>query len=238
MDRLEDHAGAPYPGAGTLRVHPEPAWLPQPPDDRSTPGQNRFDDPSGRVAVRYTATRLLGCLYETMARFRPSPTAEARLQAINGIDDGDVEWPADDVTAVADWLELQQVGTVRVLDSGVFVEIEEPDVLVQLDKHPLVRGAVEELDPAGRLDLGFVRLGGLRLGRPISQAVGAAVRDWMPTALGIAYTSRLADEPCWAIWATTRVDITSVRLDPSEPLHREAVRLVARTFEITLPDNW
>ena len=238
MAELDAHAGAPYPGAGTLRVHPEPAWLPQPPDDPSTPAQNRFDDPRGRVPVRYTATRLLGCLYETMARFRPSPAAEAALQSIDGIEDGDVDWPADDVTSIADWLARQQVGTVRALDNGIFVDIEQPDVLVQLDKYPLVRAAVEELDPAGRLDISFVRLGGLRLGRPISQAVGVAIRDWMPSALGIAYTSRLADEPCWAIWGTTRVEITSVPLDPSDPLHREAVREVARTFEIALPDVW
>jgi hypothetical protein len=238
MANLEDHAGAPYPGAGTLRVHPDPAWLPQPPDDPSTPGSNRFDDPHGRVAARYTATRLQGCLYETMARFRPSSAAEAMLQSIGGLEDADVDWSPDDVTAIADWLERQHVGTVRVLDSGIFAEIEEPDLLVQLDKHPLVRTAVQELDSAGRLDTGLIRLGGLRLGRPISQAVGVAVREWMPNALGIAYTSRLAEEPCWAIWATTRVDITSVRLDPSEPLHREAVRHVARTFEIALPDTW
>jgi hypothetical protein len=238
MANLEDHAGAPYPGAGTLRVHPDPAWLPQPPNDPSTPGSNRFDDPYGQVAARYTATRLQGCLYETMARFRPSPTAEAMLQSIDGIEAADVDWPEDDDTAIADWLERQQIGTVRVLDTGVFANVEEPDLLVQLDKHPLVRTAVQDLDPAGRLDTGLIRLGGLRLGRPISQAVGAAIREWMPHALGIAYTSRLADEPCWAIWATTHVDITSVHLDPSEPLHREAVRRVARTFEIALPSSW
>jgi len=238
MPALDGHGGAPYPGAGTLRVHPDPAWLPHPPDDPSAPGQNRFDDPRGRVAVRYTATRLLGCLYETMARFRPSAAAEAILQSVDGIEDGDVDWPADDVTALGDWLDRQKVGTVRVLDTGIFVDIEQPDVLVQLDKHPLVRAAVEALDPAGRLDIGFIRLGGVQLGRPISQAVGVAVRDWMPKALGIAYTSRLADEPCWALWSSTRVEISSVRLDPSDPLHEEAVRHVARTFEISLPDHW
>lgn len=238
MPGLDDHAGAPYPGAGTLRVDPDPAWLPPLPDDPSAPGPNRFDDPEGRVAVRYTATRLQGCLFETMARFRLSPAAEAVLESVEGIDGGDVDWPSDDPNAVADWLERQQVGTVRVLDTGVFVDIEEPEVLVQLDKHPLVRVAVERLDPAGRLDTGLIRLGGLRLGRPISQAVGVAIRDWMPNALGIAYTSRLAEEPCWAIWATTRADITVSRLDSSDPLHRDAVRHVARTFEITLPDQW
>ncbi len=238
MAELEELAGAPYPGAGTLRVHPEPGWLPQPPDDPSTPGQNRFDDPRGRVPVRYTATRLLGCLYETMARFRPSPAAEATLSTVDGIEDGDVDWSADDPTPVADWLARQQVGTVRVLDTGIFVDIEEPDVLVQLDKHPLVRAAVEELDAAGRLDISFVRLGGLRLGRPVSQAVGVAVREWIPTALGIAYTSRLADEPCWAIWGTTRAQITSVPLDPADPQHLEAVQHVARVFEIALREPW
>ena len=238
MRGLEEHPGAPYPGAGTLRVHPDPAWLPDPLDDLSTPGQNRFDDPHRRAAVRYTATRLIGCLYEMMARFRPSAAAEGALQSVGGIDDGDVDWPADDVTAVADWLDRQQVGTVRVLDTGIFVEIEQPDVLVQLDKHPLVRSAVAALDPAGRLDSALIRLGGLRLGRPISQAVGVAVRDWMPNALGIAYMSRLADEPCWALWSSTHVQIASVPLDPSDPLHREAVHHVARAFEITLPDHW
>jgi hypothetical protein len=149
-----------------------------------------------------------------------------------------VDWSADDVTPISDWLDRQQVRTVRVLDAGIFVDIEEPDVLVQLDKHPLVRAAGEELDPAGRLDISFVRLGGLRLGRPVSQAIGVAVRDWIPSALGIAYTSRLADEPCWAIWGTTRTDITNVPLDLADPQHREAVRHVAQTFEIALPETW
>ncbi len=94
------------------------------------------------------------------------------------------------------------------------------------------------LDPAGRLDAGLVRLGGIRLGRPVTQAVGLAVREWMPNALGIAYTSRLAPEPCWAIWKTTRTDITVAPLSPSDPLHLDAVRQVAQTFEIGLPDYW
>ncbi len=129
MADLHDHGGAPYPGAGTMRVHPVPAWLPLPPDDPSTPGPNRFDDPDGRAAVRYTATRLHGCLFETMARFRPSPEAEEVLRSIDGIDDGDVDWPPDDVTAIANWLDTQQVGTVRVLDTGIFVDVEDPEVL-------------------------------------------------------------------------------------------------------------
>jgi hypothetical protein len=84
-----------------------------------------------------------------------------------------------------------------------------------------------------------LRLGGVRLGVPISQAVGVAVREWVPEALGIGYRSRFAtNEPCWAIWETTTVDVTSVPLSPSDPQHLEAVRAVASDFEIVLPAGW
>ncbi|MGK2957727.1 MAG: hypothetical protein ACSLFB_04870 [Acidimicrobiales bacterium] len=230
-------AQAAYPGAGTLRVHPAPEVLPTPEPD--VPGENRFDDPVGRVPVRYSATRLVGCLSETMARFRPNPAAEVMLAVIQGIDNADVDWPADDTQAMADWLSLQRVGTVRVLDAGFYVDVEQADVHVQLNKHPLVRKAVEKLDPAAQLDVSLIRLGGLQFGRPISQAVSTAVRDWIPNALGIAYFSRLStNEPCWATWSTTHVEVTSVPLSRNDPQHREAVRVVAAVFEIALPDDW
>jgi hypothetical protein len=56
------------------------------------------------------------------------------LHSVDGIEDGDVDWAADDVTALSDWLARQQVGTVRVLDTGIFVDTEEPNVLVQLEQ--------------------------------------------------------------------------------------------------------
>ena len=199
---VEVAAGAIYPDAGTLRLHPVPEKLFHPEPDR--PGLNRFDDPNGVVAVRYTATCLVGCLLETMSRFRPSPKAEAALSAVRGIDDADLEWEPDDVTAVADWLAAQRVGTIRVLDGGFFVDVETPVLLTQIDKHPLVREAVATLDSAARLDVALLRLGGVRLGRPISQAVGVAIREWIPNALGLGYRSRFAtDDPCWAIWQTS-----------------------------------
>lgn len=175
---------AAHPGAGTLRVHPAPELLLAP--DTRVPGENRFDDPMGLVAVRYTATRLIGCLSETMARFRPSPPAEEMLAAVEGIADGDVDWSADDQEAIATWLVAQRVGTVRVLETGFYVSIEDPEVLTQLDKHPRVREALWNFDPAARLDVALIRLGGLQRGRPISQAVGTAVREWIPNALGLA----------------------------------------------------
>lgn len=149
---VEVAARAIYPDAGTVRLHPMPEKLFPPEADR--PGLNRFDDPTGAMAVRYTATRLVGCLLETMSRFRPSPTAEAALRSVGGIDDTDVEWGHDD---------------------------------------------------------------------------GSALR----------YRSRfVTDEPCWAIWQSTRVEVESVPLSPTNPHHVDAVRAVAATFEISLPPNW
>lgn len=121
-------AHAPYPSAGTLRVHPAPEMLLPPEPDR--PGLNRFDDPDGRVAVRYTATRLIGCLRETLARFRPSPHAEAALAAISGIETDDVDPPENDTHAIADWLDEQRVGTMRVTSVGPFIDIERDELLI------------------------------------------------------------------------------------------------------------
>lgn len=229
-------AHAPYPSAGTLRVHPAPEVLLPPEPDR--PGLNRFDDPDGRIGVRYTATRLIGCLRETLARFRPSPSTEAVLAAIDGVGPDDLDPPEGDTRAVADWLDAQRVGTVRVTSVGPFIDVERDELLVGLDKHPRVRAALSALDPAARLDVAWIRLGGT-IGRPVSQAVGVAVREWIPQALGIGYHSRLAtDEPCWAIWERTVVSVMSVALDPADAIHRDSVRTVAAAYEIHLPAVW
>ncbi|HEX9711279.1 MAG TPA: hypothetical protein VGB52_01860 [Actinomycetota bacterium] len=226
-----------YPDAGTLRVHPAPEALAPAEPDR--PGRSRFDDPEGLVAVRYTATRLIACLLETMSRFRRQAEAEAILADIEGLEEDDLEWPADDAQALTEWLDIQRVGTVRVLATGVFLDVEAPALLVQLDKHPRVRDAVAALDAAAHLDVALMRLGGIELGRPISQAVGVAVREWIPDALGVGYHSRFAtDEPCWAVWETTAVAVESVHLNPSDPQHRAAVQSAAATFELTLPAQW
>ncbi|MDA8380618.1 MAG: hypothetical protein M0020_07325, partial [Actinomycetota bacterium] len=111
-----------YPGAGTLRVHPDPAWLAPP--DPENPGPNRFDDPEGHTAVRYTAERLIACLLETLSRFRALPRAEKRLAEMHGIDPDDIEHMPEDPEPIAAWLAEQRVGTVHVLDVGDFVELE------------------------------------------------------------------------------------------------------------------
>ena len=122
QEQLIASSATPYPGAGTLRVHPHPEALPRPEPER--PGLNRFDDPRGLVAIRYTATRLVGCLRETLARFRPDLEAESLLAAIVGVDPDDLEPDAHDSRGVGDWLSVQRVGTVRALKAGSFIDVE------------------------------------------------------------------------------------------------------------------
>jgi hypothetical protein len=234
------YAARPLPAEGAWRVHPDPAALPQLSHEGS--GRNRYDDPNGQSTVRYAAQNLTGALLETMARFRPNPEAERLLAQVAGIEDSDVEH-ADPTVGVADWLATQRVGRVHVAGDATLVDVHDPDLLRDMDKHPLVRAALEEsglgtaLNPA-RLDQAVVRLGG-PVGRPITQALSAAIRDWRPEIAGVAYLSRLDDQEwCWALWDTTIVTVEASPLDPNKRHHRRAAQHVAAALEIRLPNNW
>lgn len=232
------------PTGGVVRVHPEPAALPR--LRREGPGRNRFDDPLAAFVVRYGGDTLYGCLVETLARFRPHPDTEVLLQAVEGVDDADPGEPlyAEPPRGLADWLVVQRVGHVQITSPNpLLVDIEQPDLLDRLDKHPQVRAALEAsglgtpLDPV-RLDAGIIRLGG-PVGRPITQAASRAVYDWVPGVDGIGYWSRLDPrERCWAIYDHVPVSITVTPLAPANPQHRDAVQSVARRFEIILPAPW
>ena len=232
------------PSEGAVRLHPEPAALPR--LRHEGPGRNRFDDVLGAFVVRYAANTLHGCLVETLARFRPHPDTEALLRAIDGIDDTDPGEPlyAEPTAGLAGWLAAQHIGQLYITSPvPMLVDIEQPALLDHLDKHPLVRAALDAsglgttLDPA-RLDAAITRLGG-PVGRPITQAVSRAVYDWVPGVDGIGYWSRLdSGERCWAIYDHVPVSVTIAMLDPTSGEHREAVRSVARRFEITLPPQW
>lgn len=238
---MPDYPHRPLPPAGAWRVHPKPAILPRLAHDG--PGLNRYDDPHGSYAVRYVAENLTGALLETMARFRPAPEAEALLAAVEGVDPGD-EQHLDPVGGVRDWLAVQQVGRISLADSGgLLLDVHDPALLRDLDKHPLIRAALEDsglgtpLNPA-RIDEGIVRLGG-PLGRPVTQALSRAVREWLPDVAGLAYRSRLDDEEwCWALWDDTDVDIRVEPLDPAHRHHRRAVHHAARLLQIHIPADW
>lgn len=205
------------------------------------PGGNRYDDPRGIQPVRYCAENLTGALLETMARFRPAPEAEALLTAVTGVEPGDVEHldPAD---GLADWLNAQRIG--RLTDAAQpLVDVHDPQRLAELDKHPLVRDQLDRStlgtsrQPA-RLDEAIVRLAG-PIGRPITQAVSAAIREWFPDVAGIAYRSRLDDEEwCWALWSTTAVYVELDLLSPDHRHHRRAFERAARVLQVQPPPAW
>ena len=228
------------PAGGAWRVHPAPAVLPR--LSHEGPGRNRYDDPWGHYTVRYVAENLTGALLETMARFRPAPEAEALLAGVIGVENGDVDHP-DPADGVSDWLAAQHIGRVTVAEPTTLVDVHDPQLLLELDKHPLVRTALEASDlgtplsPA-RLDEAVVRLGG-PVGRPVTQALSRAVRERYPHIGGVAYRSRLDDDEwCWALWDDTPVEITISALTASRRHHRRAITQVARALEIPLPAIW
>lgn len=235
-----DFSQRPLPDGGAWRVHPEPAALPR--LSHEGPGGNRYDDPLGEYAVRYAAENLTGALLETMARFRPAPEAEVLLAAVTGIEDGDIEF-RDPTDGVGDWLGAQQVGRLTLTRPTRLVDVHDAGLLRGMDKHPLVRAALEEsdlgtpLNPA-RLDEAVVRLGG-PVGRPVTQALSRAIRERHPDLGGVAYRSRLDDDEwCWALWDDTSVDVAVVALTPAQRHHRRSAQHVARRLEIALPPNW
>lgn len=225
-----------------LRVHWQPVALRRPPHDLDPEAMSRFDDPYGGFAVRYLASTLRGCMVETMSRFRPAPEVEVLLAGVEGVDDDDPDPTRED--GLRDWLDGQHVGHCTMsAPVPVLVDVDAADSLVSLDKHPLVRQALDRsglgsaVNPA-RLDTAVVRLPG-RVGRPITQAVSRAVFEWGDGVHGMAYASRLdGAEQCWALYDRTTVAFTVERLSPDHPSHRDAVRSVASLFEIELPPTW
>ncbi|WP_415753132.1 RES family NAD+ phosphorylase [Nocardioides sp. Kera G14] len=203
---------------------------------------SRFDDPQGSFSVRYLATTLRGCLVETMSRFRPAPEVETLLADVGGIEEGD-EDPTRGV-GLSEWLAGQQVGHCTLLGAKpTIIDVDAPESLVALDKHPVVRNALDRsrlgsaANPA-RLDSGVVKLAG-PIGRPITQAVSRAVFEWYDDVDGLRYASRLdGSETCWALYDKVQVAFRVEALSSEVVEHRDAVRSVAALYEIELPDPW
>jgi len=223
-----------------VRVHADPLYLPRPPLD--PPGENRFDDPTGHFVVRYTGATLYACLVETMAWARREDV-EAELATVAGIDPADRDPSMSE--GIGDWLASRKVARFTVEDERSILDVNDAALLTQLDKHPLVRQAIEEsglgtpLEPQ-HLDEALIRLSG-PTGRRITKAVSRAVYEWHPDAELLGYCSKHDDEAkCYAVYPSALPwDATEVRqLDPARAEDRDAVQRVAALFEIDLPDRW
>lgn len=123
---------APLPPGGAWRVHPQPQALPRVGYDGGDEGgsRNRYDDPLDVYRIRYTAERLTGALVETLARFRPSASAEALLAAVEDGAAGEGEGSHPDPRqAVADWLISQHVGRLTLVEPTPVIDIHDAALL-------------------------------------------------------------------------------------------------------------
>jgi RES domain len=240
----------PWPSAGVLRVHFEPAALPNLGDE---PGANRFDDPRPRTVdrflMRYAATTLRGCVLELLASLRGNAAAEERVTAVDVDDPNLVEAPA--VTQwqhIADYLDGRMVATITARDLSM-VSIDDPALQHQLNQEPAVRAVLDT--PAARqallpqkqsrvaLDNAAVRLAS-EIGRYITQACALALFDRPSKPDAIHFRSRHDDaEGCWAIYDHAEVRIGAAEpLSPEEPAHAAALNAVAKLWDLPVPPAW
>lgn len=228
------------PDAGLWRVHPDPQRLPLPPRDDEVP-PNRFDDPHGVFAMRYTGGTLRACLLECMARWRTDPDTEERRSAVTGVEEDHHD---DRAEAIGAWLTEQRVGHLTVPTSSGFVDLNDVRAQHLLGQHPDVRHALSLVKEAGahvapELDEATIRLSG-PLGRGVTQAVSRAIYDHHPRPDGVTYRSRLDDdERLWALYGFVSVTFDSEKpLSPDDESHAEEVVSVAALWDLPLPAHW
>jgi hypothetical protein len=243
-------AYVPWPARGVLRVHFDPAALPQLGDE---PGTNRFDDPRPRTIdrflMRYAATTLRGCLLELLAAFRNSPEANDRIAAIDDDDPHLVAAPATpDWQHIADFLGHRQVAIIKAGGLAT-VSINDPAVQHELDQEPAVRALLdteaarqallERNGSRAHLDNAAIRLAS-ETGRYITQACALALYDRDSKPDVIHYRSRHDDlEDCWAIYHRVDVQIGAPEaLSPDVTEHAEAFNAVAKLWDIPVPPTW
>ena len=161
---------------------PDPlAWPP-----RELTGEGRFDDPRHAFRVLYATGRRRAAFVETLARFRPSLEALARLRQIEG-------GPAPGAAPVpADWYRKRAVARLRLRLRQRWLDLRAPET-----REELRRELAATLVDLGLTDLDLAAVVGPL--RPLSQAVArwAYEQDYG----GLAYTSRLDVRLfCWAIF--------------------------------------
>lgn len=253
MTRADNNAVealVPWPAPGVLRVHYDPAALPQLGHE---PGTNRFDDPRPRTIdrflMRYAATTLRGCLLELLASFRDNPEANGRIVGIDDDDPDLVEGPAtSDWQHIADFLDQRQVALIKAVELAT-VSVNDPRVQHELDREPAVR-AVLDTDAARQalleqshsrvhLDNAAIRLAS-ETGRYITQACALALHDRDSKPDAIHYRSRHDDlEDCWAIYHRADVQIGAAEaLSPDVTDHAEAFNAVAKLWDLPVPPAW
>lgn len=201
---------------------------------------HRFDDPEQEFSVRYFADGLVGCLLETMQRFRPPISAsdvDRRLASIDGLVATDHE--ADIEGGIADWLAEQWVGEARLTESeDRLVDLRK--TFDALDREPRIHEVLQASFPESpHLDFSHVLAGG-QGGRAVTQVISRVIYEAPDRPAGIQYPSRREPEvTCWAVFDRSPIAFDApVQLDPHDASHRASVQHVADRYRIPLPPDW
>ncbi len=207
---------------------PDPfAWTPWQYADHGT-FAGRWDDPEGNFRTLYVADRLLGCLLEVLADFRPDLGLVGELDEITG-DDQDDQYPtAEAGTLPLDYLAPRCAGAA--LMSGIFVDVRQPDTIAALRRRFGVLAA----------SLGFPDLDAATIKSNAPRTLTQRMSSWFyslssPRVDGVTFSSRHGDElQLWAIYeqpaddnagSHTLADHVPVELDKNTPALTEAMRI-------------
>lgn len=198
-----------HQGTRFSEIDPADALLPR--------AGNRFDVPGG--GVLYTATDLVGCYREVLARLRPAPG----MVDLDEVDGGHMG--ASNVAA--SWREARRTFMLSLIDPLPFVDVE----------HQATWNAVEAdiplLPGMDHLDVGQVRGSNRLLTRSIALwAYSRTDELGDPLYSGLRYVSRTGDFECWAVFDGTKV----AELGPSMGVLKgdEALLSVAADYGLTI----
>lgn len=203
------------------------AWTPWEYADHGT-FDGRWDDPEGNFRTLYVADRLLGCLLEVLADFRPDLGLVTELDAIT-MDEQDDEYPtAEPGTLPNDYLAPRCAGAA--LMSGAFVDVRQPETIAALRRR---FGSLAA-------SLGFPDLDAATIKSNAPRTLTQRASSWFysltsPRVDGVTFSSRHGDElQLWAIYEqpaedTARshalADYVPVELDKRTPALTEAMRI-------------
>jgi len=185
-----------------IGYRPDPfAWTPW---QYATDGrfQGRWDDNEGRFRTLYVADRLLGCLLEVLADFRPDLTVVAALHDIDGGDDDDAQYPtAIGGTVPRSWLTPRTAG--QAIMTGHFTDVSDARTISVL-RNSFAGEAVA----LGLTDFDAAVLK-LRAPRTLTQQVAGWMYQLRPPPDGVGFGSRHDDEmKMWAIFEQPGEDKT------------------------------
>ena len=178
-------ADAPAGVLHRLGWEPDPlAWPP-----RELSGGGRFDDPSGRYRVLYTAEQWLACFVETLAAIRPGLQALSLLAAMPP---GDTEENIGEAEVPADWHHRRMIGSLRLAPGQRWLELRTLPA-----RQRLRRTLAPVLQPLGYTDLDAGDV--LSRDRLLTMIISRWAHE--QEYRGIAYPSRLDPaRSCWAIF--------------------------------------